>query len=148
MQVADWCWAGDLFPENIDEYGIQQVTYDIGSHTTVVHPTSQYFVDLHSNSTSSFKMTLYNLAAAEATGRSVAFAPGSATEVLVMYPQPASVAASGGSGAASTPASPSTRCVPQYVAFATTDRKEVLFGALLLPDAAVFGPGPYPTVVK
>ncbi len=47
---------------------------------------------------------------------------------------------------ATPPSAP--RFEPQFVTFASTDNAVVLYGAYLKPDASVYGPGPYKTVIR
>jgi dipeptidyl-peptidase 4 len=125
----------------LDTFGVQRVTFASGYHTTVVHPTSEYFVDLFSNTNTSHSMTLYRLAPVEGETRT-SFTPDSPSAVMQLFPRPL------GSREPEEKKDAVSRIVPQLIAFPTTDRKEVLFGAYLKPDPAVFGPGPYKTVIR
>lgn len=39
-------------------------------------------------------------------------------------------------------------CVPKIITIPTRDGKELLYGAVYLPDPTIYGPGPYPTMVS
>jgi hypothetical protein len=139
--VPDWHWAGDSDKKDLETFGVQRVTFASGYHTAVVHPTSEYFVDLFSNVSTRHSMTLYRLAPVEGQS-AVGFTPDSPAAVMQLYPR------SLGSGEPEETKDEPHRIAPQLVAFPTTDRKEVLFGAYLKPDPVVFGPGPYKTVIR